>query len=157
MLFDDRHFMQLALEQAHHAAEQGEVPVGAVVVLHQQVIASGYNQTRAKNRPTAHAEVLAIENACQALDNYRLTDCSLYVTLEPCLMCAGAIINARIARLVFSVLEPKTGAIASCHHALDNHNNTHRVDWCSGVLAEEFTQLLTGFFQEKRQDKKKRQ
>ena len=150
MLFDDHYFMQLALKQAHLAYNQGEVPVGAVVVLGKQIISSGYNQTIAKNRATAHAEIIALDNACKRLNNYRLTDCILYVTLEPCLMCTGAIINSRIARLVFAALEPKTGAVASRHHALDETRNLHRVDWSSGELADESSQLLRSFFQGKR-------
>ena len=147
---EDESWMQLALDQANTAAICDEVPVGAVVVYQRRVVGSGYNQPIGSLRPTAHAEILALEEAAQTMRNYRLPGCTLYVTLEPCIMCVGAMLQARISRLVFAASEPKTGAVCSCYHLLDNPDNQHQIDWRSGVLAESSSGILRRFFQNKR-------
>ena len=151
---NDEHFMQLALAQAELAAAQGEVPVGAVVVHQGQVVAQAHNAPIGLNDPTAHAEVLALRAAAQRLGNYRLEDCTLYVTLEPCAMCAGAMLNARLPRVVWGATEPKTGAAGSVldvfAQAQLNHHTQHR----GGVLAQPSTALLQAFFQTQRATQK---
>jgi tRNA(adenine34) deaminase len=146
----DLHFMQLALEQAHAAAQAGEVPVGAVVVREGQVIAEGRNSPVTSSDPTAHAEVNAMRAAAKALGNYRLDDCTLYVTLEPCAMCSGALLHARFKRVVFGATEPKTGAVASVVQLLDNPQLNHQTQWQGGVMAQECAQLLKTFFEQRR-------
>lgn len=150
---DDRHFMQLALSQAREADQAGEVPVGAVVVQNNQVIASAHNAPRSQNDPTAHAEINAIRDAAQMLGNYRLEDCTLYVTLEPCVMCCGALLNARFKRVVFGASEPKTGAVGSVVHLLEQPILNHQTQWLGGVLADEAAQLLQVFFERRRQER----
>ncbi len=149
-VFDDARFMRLALAEAQAAAQAGEVPVGAVVVKDGRVIATGRNAPIDGHDPTAHAEIVALRAAAQALGNYRLDGCSLYVTLEPCAMCSGAMLHARLARVVFGAADPKTGAAGSVldlfGHARINHQTTVQ----GGVLAEEGAQLLRGFFKERR-------
>lgn len=147
---DDHRFMQLALEQARKAAEAAEVPVGAVVVQESRVIASAHNTPRSENDPTAHAEINAIRAAAQKLGNYRLDDCTLYVTLEPCAMCCGALLNARFKRVVFGAAEPKTGAVGSVVHLLNQPSLNHQTQWSGGVLADEASQLLKVFFEQRR-------
>ncbi len=147
----DLHFMQLALEQAHAAAQAGEVPVGAVVVKEGQVIAEGRNSPVTNNDPTAHAEVNAMRAAAKALGNYRLDDCTLYVTLEPCVMCSGALLHARFKRVVFGATEPKTGAVTSVVQLLDNPQLNHQIQWHGGVLANECASVLQDFFEQRRQ------
>ena len=146
----DHRFMELALAQAAKAAQLGEVPVGAVVVLENEVIAEACNQQITLNDPSAHAEVLALRSAAAALGNYRLPDCELFVTLEPCTMCCGAIVHARVSRLVFGTREPKAGAVASTSSALDNASLNHRVAWTEGLRAAESANLLRGFFKARR-------
>ncbi len=148
---EDLHFMQLALEQAHAAAQAGEVPVGAVVVKEGQVIAEGRNSPVTNNDPTAHAEVNAMRAAAKALGNYRLDDCTLYVTLEPCVMCSGALLHARFKRVVFGATEPKTGAVTSVVQLLDNPQLNHQTQWHGGVLANECASVLQDFFEQRRQ------
>jgi tRNA(adenine34) deaminase len=143
-------FMRLALEQARHAYAQGEVPVGAVVVLDGRVIATGYNQPIADHDPTAHAEIRALRQAAQLIGNYRLTGCELYVTLEPCAMCAGAIQHARIRRLFWGAADPKTGACGSVLNLMDEPRLNHHCEALGGVLADESAQLLRAFFAERR-------
>lgn len=148
-LHRDESFMRLAIEQARIAAALGEIPVGAVVVKDGQVIGRGYNRREVDSSATAHAEVLAIEDACKALGTWRLTDCDLYVTLEPCPMCAGAIINSRIRRVVYGVKDEKAGccgSVADFFAMPFNHTPLSR----SGILAEECRELLTDFFQQLR-------
>lgn len=148
-LHHDESFMRLAIEQARIAAALGEIPVGAVVVKDGQVIGRGYNRREVDSSATAHAEVLAIEDACKALGTWRLTDCDLYVTLEPCPMCAGAIINSRIRRVVYGVKDEKAGccgSVADFFAMPFNHTPLSR----SGILAEECRALLTDFFQQLR-------
>lgn len=152
---EDTRFMQLALAQARAAALAGEVPVGAVVVRAGQVIASGQNSPLASVDPTAHAEINALRAAAQSLGNYRLDDCTLYVTLEPCVMCSGAFMHARLKRVVFGAPEPKTGAVSSVLQLLDHPQLNHHTQWQGGVLAQEAVLLLQDFFQERRQAAKR--
>jgi tRNA(adenine34) deaminase len=147
---EDIGFMQLALRQAQAAAEAGEVPVGAVVVRAGQVIASGHNAPLASHDPTAHAEVNAIRAAAQALGNYRLDDCTLYVTLEPCAMCSGAALHARFKRVVFGATEPKTGAAGSVLNLFTQEKINHQTHVTGGVLADECALVLQGFFEQRR-------
>ena len=144
--------MQLALAQAAQAAAAGEVPVGAVVVRNGTVIAVGRNAPVSSHDPTAHAEIIALRAAALALGNYRLDDCELYVTLEPCAMCSGAILQARLKKVVFGAHEPKTGAAGSVFNLFDNIRLNHQTTLESGVLAEESTTLLQMFFQQRRTD-----
>ena len=143
--------MRYALNRAIEAGERGEVPVGAIVVVDGDVIAEGFNQPIATNDPTAHAEVVAIRRAAAQLGNYRLTGASLYVTIEPCQMCVGAMIHARIARLIYGTQEPKAGAIESAMRAHEHGSLNHRIEVTGGVLAEESRRLMQAFFQERRQ------
>jgi len=143
--------MRYALNRAIEAGERGEVPVGAIVVLDGEVIAEGFNQPIATSDPTAHAEIVAIRRAAALLGNYRLTDASLYVTIEPCQMCVGAMIHARIARLIYGAQEPKAGAIESAMRAHEHSSLNHRIEVTGGVLAEESRRLMQAFFQERRQ------
>jgi tRNA(adenine34) deaminase len=143
-------FMHAALEQARHAYAQGEVPVGAVVVLDGRVIATGYNQPIGDQDPTAHAEIRALRQAAQLLGNYRLTGCDLYVTLEPCAMCAGAIQHARIRRLYWGAADPKTGACGSVVDLMGEPRLNHHCESTGGLLAGESAELLRGFFAERR-------
>ncbi|MGE0430142.1 tRNA adenosine(34) deaminase TadA [Hydrogenophaga sp.] len=147
---DDARYMRLALAEAQTAAEAGEVPVGAVVVKDGQVIATGRNAPIDAHDPTAHAEIVALRAAAQVLGNYRLDGCSLYVTLEPCAMCSGAMLHARLARLVYGAADPKTGAAGSVLDLFANPALNHQTDVTGGVLAEEGAQLLRGFFKERR-------
>ena len=147
---EDIGFMQLALRQAQAAADAGEVPVGAVVVRAGQVIASGHNAPLASLDPTAHAEVNAIRAAAHALGNYRLDDCTLYVTLEPCAMCSGAALHARFKRVVFGATEPKTGAAGSVLNLFANEQINHQTQVTGGVLADDCAQLLQRFFEQRR-------
>ena len=147
---EDIGFMQLALRQAQAAADAGEVPVGAVVVRAGQVIASGHNAPLTRHDPTAHAEVNAMRAAAQALGNYRLDDCTLYVTLEPCAMCSGAALHARFKRVVFGATEPKTGAAGSVLNLFEHAQINHQTQVIGGVLADECAQVLQGFFEQRR-------
>lgn len=146
----DAEWMLTALMLARRAAASGEVPVGAVLVQGESLLAQGWNQPIAAHDPTAHAEVMALRAAGRALGNYRLADTTLYVTLEPCLMCVGAIVHARVARVVFGAFDPKSGAVVSCMHGFDAHGLNHRVASSGGVLAEECGELLKHFFRERR-------
>jgi tRNA(Arg) A34 adenosine deaminase TadA len=147
---EDIGFMQLALRQAQAAAEAGEVPVGAVVVRAGQVIASGHNAPLVSHDPTAHAEVNAMRAAAKVLGNYRLDDCTLYVTLEPCAMCSGAALHARFKRVVFGATEPKTGAAGSVLNLFAHEHINHQTQVTGGVLAEDCAQLLQHFFAQRR-------
>jgi tRNA(adenine34) deaminase len=143
-------YLQLALEQARFAAEAGEVPVGAIVVHEGKVIATGQNFVLRTLDPTAHAEIVALRAAAQHLKNYRLTGCELYTTLEPCSMCAGAIIHARISRVVYGAADPKAGAAGSVLSVVNHPQLNHQMEISSGVLAEECGELLRNFFRGKR-------
>jgi tRNA(adenine34) deaminase len=149
----DRRFMQLAIEQAHAAAVAGEVPVGAVIVKGDEVIASGFNHPIASHDPSAHAEMNALRQAGLVLRNYRLPDCDLYVTLEPCAMCAGAIQHARIRRLVFGAWDPKTGACGSVVNLMDNSRLNHHCELTPGVMSQETGKLLSDFFASRRRQR----
>lgn len=142
--------MNLALEEARAAAEAGEVPVGAVVVRDNEVIARSGNRTIRDCDPTAHAEICALREAAHALGNYRLAGATLYVTIEPCAMCAGAMIQARIARLVYGADDPKGGAVRSCFEVLSHARLNHQVEVASGVLANECAAILQSFFASRR-------
>ena len=151
---DDTHFMQLALAQAGEAAASGEVPVGAIVVRHGEVIATGRNAPIDSHDPTAHAEIVALRAAAAALGNYRLDDCELYVTLEPCAMCSGAMLHARIKRVVFGAADPKTGAAGSVINLFSEAALNHQTALDGGVLAAECSALLQDFFRQRRSDQK---
>lgn len=142
----DLEYMHLAIVQAQAAGLRGEVPVGALVVLDDRILAAAGNRTISDCDPTAHAEIVALREAAQTAENYRLVGASLYVTVEPCAMCAGALVQARIARLVYGADEPKGGAIRTCMRVLDAAGLNHRVEVVSGVLAAESAQLLQSFF-----------
>jgi len=146
----DEDWMQYALDLAKKAAQLGEVPVGAVLVKNNQLIAEGWNQPISHNDPTAHAEIIAIRHAGKKMENYRLPDTTLYVTIEPCSMCAGAIIHARISRLVFGAPEPRAGAVGSANHLLQDKQLNHQVEITSGILAEQCSLVLKNFFRAKR-------
>ena len=149
----DLRWMRLALREARRAAAAGEVPVGAVVVRDGVAIARAHNRPVASRDPTAHAEVLALRRAARKLANYRLSGCWLYVTIEPCAMCAGAITHARIERLVFGARDPKAGAAGSALRVLNHRRLNHRVAVRSGVLKDECSQVLREFFQRRRIEK----
>ena len=146
----DREIMLAALAEAHQAAEQGEVPVGAVLVFDDRIIARAGNRTIADCDPTAHAEIVALRAAAKLLKNYRLLGSILYVTIEPCAMCCGAMIQARIARLVYGADDLKGGAVRSCFSVLDHPQLNHRVAVTSGVLADESAAALKTFFSARR-------
>lgn len=146
----DRQFMQQAIEQAKLAAAAGEVPVGAVLVQGAQVISTGFNQPISNRDPSAHAEMMAIRSAAQALSNYRLPGSTLYVTLEPCAMCAGAMLHARIDRVVFGAIDPKTGAAGSVLDVFSEKRINHQIQVEGGVMGQECGQLLRDFFKERR-------
>ena len=146
----DRLFMRAALDQARNAQTVGEVPVGAVVVRDGRILATGFNQPIGAHDATAHAEIAAMRAASQAIGNYRLVGCELYVTLEPCAMCAGAMMHARIARVVFGAPDPKTGAAGSVVDLFAEPRLNHHTEVVGGVLADETGALLTEFFRERR-------
>ena len=147
---DDLEFMMLALEEARASAEAGEVPIGAVMVREGAVLARSGNRTIRDNDPTAHAEIVVIREVARILGNYRLAGTTLYVTLEPCAMCAGALVQARIARVVYGADDPKGGAFRSCFNVLTNVQLNHSVDVTPGVLAAESASLLQSFFAARR-------
>jgi len=144
---DDERFMRRALELAQHAADElAEVPVGAVLVLDGEIVGEGWNHNIGGNDPTAHAEIGALRDAGRKLGNYRFPGATLYATLEPCVMCAGAIVHARLARVVFAAADPKTGAAGSVFDTLLSDRHNHKVDVSGGLLAREAGDLLRGFF-----------
>ena len=142
--------MDAALEQARLGLAAGEVPIGAVLVIDDEIVARGYNQPISSCDPTAHAEVLVLREAARAVGNYRLTDADLYVTLEPCLMCVGALVHARVRSVTYGATEPKTGALVSTVRALDTPGLNHRFTVAGGVREEEARELIQEFFREKR-------
>lgn len=154
-IFPHEHFMKRALEQANQARELDEVPVGAIIVRDQRIIAAAHNRTRQLCDPTAHAEMIAITQAAESVGDWRLEQCTLYVTLEPCTMCAGAIVNARIPTVVIGTMDPKAGAAGSVFQVLDDSRLNHRCEMVSGVNQHECGRILTEFFQSKRALKKK--
>lgn len=150
----DEYYMKKALEQAKRAADMGEVPVGAVIVYEDRIIARGYNLREKRKDPTAHAEMIAISRAAKKLGSWRLTGCTLYVTLEPCPMCAGALVNARIDRLVYGADDPKAGYCKSLYHTPQDKRLNHRCKVTSGVLQTPCAQILRDFFAQRRKIKK---
>jgi tRNA(adenine34) deaminase len=146
----DEEYMQIALDEARKSFEAHEVPVGAVVVSEGIILARAYNSPIINNDPSAHAEMLALRKAADALGNYRLSGASLYVTLEPCVMCAGAIIQARLSRLVFGARDPKTGAVGSLYNILKDERLNHQVEITEGILSDECGEILSRFFRQKR-------
>jgi tRNA(adenine34) deaminase len=149
-MISDLEAMQATLAEARLAADAGEVPIGAVVVRDGAIVASGQNRVLRDNDPTAHAEIVALRAAAMALGNYRLTGCTLYVTLEPCAMCAGAMIHARLDRLVFAAADPKAGAAGSVLSVLNHPQLNHQMQVERGILAAESSELLRSFFRERR-------
>jgi tRNA(adenine34) deaminase len=146
----DLEYIQLALDAAIAAGQAGEVPVGAVIVYDDRVVATAQNRVLRDSDPTAHAEVLALRAAGQALGNYRLNGCTLYVTLEPCSMCAGALVHARVDRVVYATADPKAGAAGSVLNVINHPRLNHQMDLDSGLLAKESSELLKAFFRERR-------
>ena len=149
----DEIFMQHALALAERAAACGEVPVGAIVVKNGEIIGEGYNQPIGNHDPTAHAEIIAMSNAAKKMGNYRLVDCTLYVTLEPCAMCCGAIQHARIARLVFGASDPKTGCCGSVINLMAENKLNHHTEVIRGILANPCSSMLSTFFKSRRAKK----
>ncbi len=146
----DDHFMRLALQQAQQAQVEDEVPVGAIILNQDRIIAAAYNQREQLHDPTAHAEMIAITQAAEAIGDWRLEHCTMYVTLEPCPMCAGAIIQSRIPRIVYGATDPKAGAVTSLYSLLTDTRLNHTVQVTGGVLAEDCGRILTNFFRSKR-------
>src|SRR6266849_337524 len=151
----DASYMQEALAQAHLAAEAGEVPVGAIVVRQGQIIGKGYNRREARQSPMAHAEILAMEDAAHLLRSWRLSECELYVTLDPCIMCVGAILQARIRRLVFGCLDAKAGAVESLYRLCEDSRLNHRLPVTGGVAVQQCAAVLENFFGDLRERKKR--
>jgi len=150
---DDIKYMQMALAEARKAYQRAEVPIGAVVVCNDQVVGRGFNLREQTQDPTSHAEMIALREAAANEASWRLEDCQLYVTLEPCPMCAGAILQSRIKRLVYGASDPKAGAVRSLYQLLDDNRFNHQVEVEAGVLEKESAQLLKDFFRELRQRK----
>ncbi len=146
----DEEYMKLALLEAEKAGEEGEIPIGAILVLHDAVLAASHNERERTFDPTAHAEVLAIRKGSARIANWRLTDCTLYVTIEPCAMCAGAIMNARIGRLVYGAPNKQAGGIDSCFHIGEGGVMNHNLSVRSGVLAEKCQDMMDRFFAQRR-------
>ncbi len=150
----DEKYMQLAIEQALSAEMIGEVPIGAIIVLNDEVIAAAHNLRESEQNATAHAELIAIQRACERLGTWRLEDATLYVTLEPCPMCAGAIINARLKKVVYGASDPKAGCVGTFMNLLQDDRFNHQCEVSAGVLAKECGQMLSDFFRKLRLDKK---
>jgi len=153
-MMNDEQWMRYALNRALQAAHLGEVPVGAVLVRGDELVAEGFNQPITTSDPTAHAEIIVLRRAAAQLKNYRLIGATLYVTIEPCLMCVGAMVHARIARLVYGTVEPKAGAIESAVRALEHPTLNHRFEVTGGVLADEARDIMQSFFQDRRRASK---
>ena len=151
----DERFMQIAVGQARTARHNGDVPIGAVIVKDNQLIAKAYNQRQQLQDPTAHAEIIALTQAAAAVGSWRLHNCTMYVTLEPCPMCAGAMVLARIERLVYGCDDPKTGACKSLYNIVQDERLNHRLEVTAGVLVKECKQMLQDFFDQKRHEKRK--
>ena len=152
----DEFFMRQAIELAMKAQSHNEIPVGAVIVVNGEIIGEGFNQSIMNNDPSAHAEMMAIRHAGKTLDNYRLIDCTLYVTLEPCMMCSGLLVHSRISRLVYAAKDLKTGAAGSAFNLVEHEKHNHKIEVTSGVLAEECGQLLSSFFKRRRKEIKEK-
>ena len=149
-MLTDIDFMNIALDEARKAFHQNEVPIGAVLVHEGRILAQAHNAPIAGADASAHAEMLAIRKACEKTGNYRLTGAELFVTLEPCVMCAGAILQARLKRVIFGARDPKAGAVASLYHILNDNRLNHQVDVTEGILQEACGEILSRFFREKR-------
>jgi tRNA(adenine34) deaminase len=154
---NDFGFMNLALTAAREASKRGEVPVGAVIVSAGNVVGSGYNCREERQNPLGHAEIVAIQEASKTLRSWRLDQCDIYVTLEPCVMCVGAILQARLRRLIFGCLDPKAGAVESLYRLCEDQRLNHQMPVTSGVLAEESSSLLSAFFSRLRRQKRNSQ
>jgi tRNA(adenine34) deaminase len=154
MMMNDEYYMRLAIEEAKKAEEIGEVPIGAIIVKDGQIIARAHNLRETQQRAIAHAEVLAIDEACKAIGSWRLEETTLYVTLEPCAMCAGAIVLSRVKKVVFGASDPKGGCAGTLMNLLQEKRFNHQVEIISGVLQEECSQILSGFFRQLRMKKK---
>lgn len=152
---NDQHFMKIALEEARKAKGIGEVPIGAVVVLNDVVVGVAHNLRETEQRSIAHAEILAIDQACMAVDSWRLEDATLYVTLEPCPMCAGAIVLSRIKRVVYGASDPKGGCAGTLMNLLQEERFNHQVEVTKGIEEQECSEMLSSFFRELREKKKK--
>lgn len=152
ILAEHEQWMRRALALADRAENEGEVPIGAVVVRDGQLIGEGWNSVIAYQDPTAHAEIVALRDAAKLVGNYRLPGATVYVTLEPCTMCAGAMIHARIDKLIFAASEPKSGVVCSTCSLLDEPRYNHRISWQGGVLAQDSSQRLQAFFKRRRED-----
>ena len=146
----DIDFMKIALDEAREAYRCGEVPIGAVLVLESNILAQAHNSPIMRNDPSAHAEMLVLRQAGEKIGNYRLAGAQLYVTLEPCVMCAGAIVQARLARVIFGARDPKCGAVGSLYNILTDERLNHQVEITEGILREECGEILSRFFQQKR-------
>jgi tRNA(adenine34) deaminase len=153
----DQQYMLQAIKQAQIAEENSDVPIGAVIVHNNQIIAKAYNQREQLKDPTAHAEIIALTQAAAALESWRLHDCTIYVTLEPCTMCAGALVLARIDRLVYGCDDPKTGAVKSLYNITQDERLNHIVDVTCGVLTDDCSALLSNFFSRRRNENKNNQ
>jgi len=149
----DEFFMNFALAEARRAADVGEVPIGAVIVIENQIAGRGHNQPISSHDPTGHAEIIAIREASQQIGNYRLLDATLYVTIEPCAMCAGALVNARIKRLVYGAPDTRAGAVDSVFQLCSNSSLNHQVDVTSGILTEACRELMQTFFKQRRRER----
>ncbi|UTW45401.1 tRNA adenosine(34) deaminase TadA [bacterium SCSIO 12696] len=145
-----RFYMNRALSLATLAEQQGEVPVGAVLVRDEKIIGEGWNKPISSCDPTAHAEIVAMRDASQRLENYRLSGATMYVTIEPCTMCIGAMIHARVARIVFGAKEPRAGAVCSHLQLLENDHYNHKIEWQGGVMEVECSEIISRFFKNKR-------
>ena len=152
---EDERFMKAAIESARVAEDNGDVPIGAVIVYQDQIIAKAYNQREQLQDPTAHAEIIALTQAAAALQNWHLNGCTMYVTLEPCPMCAGALVLARMDRLVYGCNDPKTGAVKSLYNIVTDERLNHKLEIRAGVLAEECSKQLQNFFEHRRNEKTK--
>lgn len=150
-----KEFMKIALHEAKKAHEKEEVPIGAVIVRNGEVIARAHNLKETKKDPTAHAEILVIQEAARTLRTWRLDDCELYVTIEPCPMCAGAMVQSRIKRLIIGAMEPKFGAAGSIFNIVSHPKLNHKIEVIQGIMEEECLQLMQDFFQRLRQKRKK--
>lgn len=150
----DIRYMRFAIEQAQIAEENGDVPIGAIIVYENRIIGRAYNQREQLQDPTAHAEIVAITQAAAFRESWRLSDCTIYVTLEPCCMCAGALVLSRMKRLVYGCDDPKTGAVRSLYNIVQDARLNHRLEVTSGILADECTAMLQSFFQRRRSENK---
>lgn len=153
----DERYMRTAIEAAKTAQDNSDVPIGAVIVYEGQIIAKAYNQREQLNDPTAHAEIIALTQAAAALGSWRLGGCTIYVTLEPCTMCAGALVLGRLDRLVYGCDDPKTGAVKSLYNIVQDKRLNHQLEVTSGVLADECAAMLSNFFTHRRIENKERQ